>query len=187
MGLTRLLGGASGITNQPIGLDIGIGGSNFKVIQRGQVNTPNNALTGNITISEIDTTKSIVLLETVGNLNIPNVDTIRLEILNSTTLKWTRDTTNASSVTPIAWQVIQFNNVKSLQRGTASITGASPTITISSVDTLKSLLFTNFTVGIGTSSGAYYSICSQLTNSTTITGISISTLTSLHYQVIEFN
>lgn len=150
-----------------------------------------------VTINAVDTTRSIVLYG--NNLFSAANDTKtywfqRVSLTNSTTLTFTL--TGGAGVTTAGWQVIEFvpGVIKSVQRGTISIPGASisNTATITQVDTNKA--FVSF---LGTSNndaaGGYgggqdampYLV---LTNGTTVTVARQNTVSTcvVSYEVIEW-
>lgn len=167
------------------------GGSNIKSIQRG-VASVNQAL--NITINPVDVTKSIVLITVYSNGTWGN-DHLYLGYLSSgTNLVIEKGFSNTTG--DIAWQVIEFNNVKSMQRGTFTDVGGfgaiTTTKTITSVDLSKSMVigYIKKDVGSGSNAGETgFNI--TLTNSTTITVKTSngggSFIGTYYYYVIEFN
>lgn len=119
------------------GIGTGAGGSNIKSIQRGSVTMTAKGQT--ITISPVDTTKAIVRINYFYGSSQIGGCLISAELTNSTTI--TLNQGGSLSYQVVEWEVIEFNNIKSLQRGIATTTTASSDITISSVDTLKSIIF----------------------------------------------
>ncbi len=163
------------------------GGSNIKSIQRGTITLSGTST--NVTISPIDISKSIVLISIEG-ANIDNAFRVLVSgrLTSSTNLLLTVG--NIDYPPTVSWQVIEFNNVKSLQRGYTSINSDIQTVTISSVNTSKSFLVTSkdATLFDTANFGLWFS-SAALTNSTTIT---FSQLFSnkpgnVAWEVIEFN
>ena len=134
--MTRLFG-SSGITNQPTGLDIGVGGSSIKSIQRGSVAISSTSVI-NVPITSVDLTKSIVLFTHQVPTSTTDVSNtfVTAELTTSTNIAFTRGGTGNGGT--IKWEVIEYNNVKSVQSGSYLSTLASETKTITSVNTSKS-------------------------------------------------
>lgn len=168
------------------GHGIGGGGSNIKSIQRGTVTM--NAVTKDITISAVDLSKSIVQL-TVKSAGSAGADCITGELTSATNLKLASGTTGSGN-SVVEWTVIEFNNVKSLQSGTTTQTTTTPvTVTISSVDLTKSILFFTFnTTTFGPTSNAM-PMSGKFTNNTTLSFANYDTTgtKTIKWQVIEFN
>ena len=152
------------------------GGSNIKSIQSGQVDIASTSI--DITISAVDLTKSIPIITYYNNQTTPSKSLLRAKLINSTTLRIYLDT--YGNVTPLTWKVIEFNNVKSLQTGDTS----SSSITVSSVNVNKSVLFASSTSA--TTTGNAYNIRYTISNPTTITIDSIPIFITTWY-LIEFN
>lgn len=122
----------------------GPGGSNIKSIQRG-VATINGLSTVDITISSVDTTKAICRVST-GNQGATFAKALfKSEITSATNLRLTRNTADANDVQTY-WDVVEYNNVKLLQKGTVAINSGSSyaTVNITSVDLAKAILFFDF-------------------------------------------
>lgn len=189
MGLIRLFGGASGVTNQPQGLDIGIGGGNIKSIQRGTTTgIVAGQATQDIPISKVDPNKSIVLIENTAGTAFATKLTLG-QLTSETNLRLTRDGTTGLGAT-IFWQVVEFENIKSLQKGVTNIatTGA---ITISSVNTLKTITFNS---GLKSSAASTSDLAAIRMNLSSATNINVVVAggeggytADVGWQVVEFN
>jgi len=121
-------------------LQHGIGASsNIKSIQRGEVSF--SSTSGTVTISEVDLSKSIIIASTSGGGDgSPASSFVKTRFVSSTSINFTL---GRSSTYKVAWQVIEFSNVKSLQRGLTNVT-TDTDVTITDVDMSKSILFTDF-------------------------------------------
>lgn len=113
--------------------------SPVKSTQRGST-TLSGATSIDVTITAIDPTKSILIFTAgeAGGTTLPNV-MVEGILVNATTIRFRKGT--ATGYTTIKWQVIEFNNVKSLQRGEITIAGSTATAAITAVDLNKSVLF----------------------------------------------
>lgn len=110
--------------------------SPIKNTQRGIASITNGNTSVTVVLSTIDITKSIVKISYFG------VGTLqpRAVITNSTTLTITRYA--SSGTTNVNWEVIEYNNVKSLQSGNLNLTGSTESVvSVSSINTLKSTLY----------------------------------------------
>lgn len=111
------------------------GGSNIKSIQKGSV-TLDGVSQLNVTVSSINTAKSILIFNyfSGAETQVPN-SAMRGKILNSTQLQFNMGVSEFTKL--IRWQLIEFANVKSLQRG-SSLNG---NVAITSVDIAKAVIF----------------------------------------------
>lgn len=143
--------------------DVG-GGSNIKSIQRG-VATITTGQDLSITISSVDITKSIVLINSRGTYNDNTTNFVYGKLLNSTTLYLARGF-NGAVTTNISYQVIELQNIKSMQKGTSiiDVSQSNIAVTIGSITLDKVILFTSFYVN-----NLNYGISVDISNSTTIT------------------
>lgn len=190
--MIRKFGGSSGIDTQPAGIDLGVGGSNVKSIQRGTVSFASTDLTKNITINSIDITKSIVLITSVAYGAYSFMELFKSSIVDATTINISRAVASNQEYSKIVWQVIEFNNVKTLQKGDASFTsGQTKTVTISTIDTAKSMLVFSFSAN---NNGYSYPhkmiIAGEISSATQLiftASEAINNSYNIHWQVIEFN
>lgn len=91
-------------------------------------------------------------------------------------------------------QFVGGSPIKSIQRGSTTTTAASNTVTITSVDTAKSVVIATYMNGLASRFDGTWSISASgvLTNSTTLTvhrgnaSTGPSDPPTLHWQVIEF-
>jgi len=189
--MIRRFGGASGLAVQPQGLDLGLGGSNIKSVQSGEVTISNGTDTQNVTIAPIDVTKSIVLVCTSpGTSSTPGALLIKAKMATATNLELKRYSTANAVV--VSWQVVEFNNVKSKQSGYLVIDNAhlTSTVAISAVDTNKYMLLISFGCDRIENYNQFMVVEYRLTNSTTIDFRHFHGNLANHYiewQVIEFN
>lgn len=156
----------------------------IKSIQQGSVAT--TAGTSTITINAVSTGDSVLLWSFDSTaIDDPQLAWPRIVFTNSTTITVTKTGADNGTV----WvSVIEFvpGILKSVQRGTITLTSASGTATITAVNTAKSVVnFLGQILGDGhTRSWANVS----LTNSTTVTGAlgTFATNTTLGFEVWEF-
>lgn len=185
-----------------IGLDklmqhgIGLGGgSNIKSIQHGFVADligSGTDITYDVPISEVDVSKAIVLVSVAGINQYQESQNVSGVITSSTNLRLRFQARTRN----ISYTVIEFENVKSLQKGTANI-GSNPSIvtpTISSIDPAKSILIfsTRFTSGSGTTWVGVFGIAGRIKSSNTVEFVFAPTsgwnsiVAAIEYQVVEF-
>lgn len=145
-----------------------------------------------VTISSVDTSRSLVLLDGwhVGSNTDFRLCYSRLDLTNGTTVTATRNTSGVALT--VRGVVIQFapGKVSSIQTGTITLSSgtSSNTATISSVTTSRAvaIYMGNITSGTIISRAA---CTAELTNSTTITaarGDGSSSTATVGYTVIEF-
>lgn len=170
----------------------GGGGGVIKSIQRG-IAKLDSVSSIDVTINEVDTTSSIVVIKGLtsfygGNYRI--FETIHsIELIDSTTIRIQRGSVDGDC--DVVWEVIEFDNVKSLQKGTVSglTVGVDNDITINSVDVNKTMVFTSFRNSLGTSNSYELLQATYLKNATTLTtkGVTGVDTATVNWQVIEFN
>jgi hypothetical protein len=169
------------------GIDGASGGSNIKSpIQRGEYSVLSTDAIINITISAVDLTKAIprIFISPAGGTSAAN--TYRCILTSPTNLQITRPL--ASGTGTVAWEVVEFNNVKSLQNGTLTLTSTLQNLPISAVNMNKSSIYISST-NSGADSELFASVDALLTTSTNIKIVSYtSTYTYIvNWYVIEFN
>lgn len=166
------------------------GGSNIKTIQRGSVVVGSTST--NVTISTVDTDKAIVKLSfTPTSTNDPSESLVRGKITTSTNLQLLKNSA-ASSTTTVYWEIVEFNNIKTLQKGEVNLsTTQSNNITISSVNLNKTIVFDSFTTNRSTTTdNMLYSFEKCALTTTTNLNIlrgGILNSSTHNYQILEFN
>jgi len=143
------------------------GGAVIKSIQRGTVNPSSN--TTDVTISEVDLTIAIprLTIKAAGNAGIA-VDEVmaRIEFLNDTTIRITMTSYNGAFIPTFFWEVIEFNNVKSIQSGYVS-SGNNASVSVSAIDENKSIIYSSassFATGLTPYACFYKAIIESSTN-----------------------
>lgn len=179
--MIRNYGGAVGLASQPMGLDLGFGCNSIKSIQRGIIDV--TSVSTNIAISTVDLTKSIVRIVNETQLVTKYGDTMG-SLTAPTNLNLSFNAYMAHNL--IKWEVIEFNNVKSLQSGTyiLTVSGVEQIVPISTVNPLKSLLFFSETTD-DTSANAI--ALGRIVSAASIGFKSMPVNKYIKWQVIEFN
>lgn len=167
------------------GLNSSGGGSNFKSIQRGDAQL-NGVSSKVVTIANVDLTKSIIILDIVSHGALDYSASVKGVLTNPTTLTLSRAT--ATGVANLTWTVIEFNNVKSLQSGLATLSANGlNTVAIASVDVNKSLAFNSCDSNNSSTASNLDTTC-NLTNSTTLAITQGGThIRNQAWYVVEFN
>ena len=168
----------------------GEGGAAVKSVQRGTGSIPGTNTSVTIPITAVDLTKSIVLVNYYVN-DTPARALVKATFVDDSHLLF-EVAGGTGSITIFNWQVIEFESVKSLQKGTILLSGAgivTSTQTITPVDLSKAVIFISYT-GNGTStSGRNYFIRYRLYSQNTIEFIvytdSEQTF-NISWQVVEF-
>lgn len=192
MNIIRKFGVVNGLTNQPIGLDVGLsGGSNIKSIQRGTGSIGSGLAQIDVTITAIDLTKSVVKVTYLDTANsAAYASCVKAEFTSSTNLRLTRGGSTAQS-TAVEWEIIEYYSLKSLQTGTLATDGTSlgGTVSITSVDLSKAVLFFTFNNGGTTTTISSGTMTGKLSSSTLITFVNSSEVgsRSIFWFVVEFN
>ncbi len=121
----------------------GKGGGSVKSVQHSTGIIYNASVYTDITIAAVDLTKAIVQVEW-GNMNSNNqYGLIKVQFVNSTTVRVSRHLAGGTSDIYFSIEVIEFNNVKSLQKGLVNFAGSTNYVTInfSAVDMSKAFKF----------------------------------------------
>ena len=176
--------GATGIVNQTQGIDLGLGGgSNIKSIQRGEVTQVGSST--DVTISAVDLTKAVLYITTRANAitYAPDSAAVKGKITTATNLNFS--TYSATPHVVISWVVVEYENVKSLQKG--DVVGIGPTVNISAVDITKSLIIHSARVNYATNDSTAMITSSKFNSATQISLQNVNFSCDYHWQVIEFN
>lgn len=168
------------------------GGSNIRSVQRGTVTFSTTDVTKTISINNVDLTKAIVLIE-FSYTNTPAYayyGGVSGVLSGATELLLSRFTpvTGTRATLKVSWQVIEFNNVKSLQKGslTTAFNGTAYSVTINSVDVAKSILFFNYTNDTGNTLFYGEHLEGSIADSTTINFYQLANAKTIKWQVVEF-
>ena len=162
-------------------------GASVKSAQRGVASF--SGTSHEITINTVDVSQSIVQIQIFSNgENNSQFVSISAVLTNSTTVTLARNSTAGGTV-KVAWQVIEYNNVKSKQTGTKATNLAADTVAINPVVLNKAIAIITYKSAVNVASAsacfnhAYLSDATQITFSTYNT----SATTTYEWQVIEFN
>lgn len=140
----RKFGQVNGLANQTNGLDIGAGNTDSTIKSRQNGSVLITSASQAITISAVDLTKAVVRIMarsgTTGGSAFHYA--VSGELTNTTTL--TIALYNTGETVTVSWEVIEFNGVKSLQSGSWQAGATTQTLTVSSVNTAKSMIFYSF-------------------------------------------
>lgn len=175
------------LIGKTLGTDNGIVSGLFSVIKSIQrINFVMTDISVTRTIASIDTSKSIVLITSyptqVGYANGNDVN-VTAKIASSTSVQFNKESTAREM--NICAIVIEFNGVKSLQTGTATIANGS-TVSIGNVNINKSLLFFSYRDTVNNSSVGDNLLEGYISNSTSLYFFSNNSSKKVEWQVIEF-
>lgn len=168
------------------GLNSG-GGSSVKSIQRGTYAFLGT--TKDITINSVDINKSIVKITFTGDAGNPANYSLVLGKLTSSTIL-NLSSVIASGTFNVSWEVIEFDNIKSLQKGEVIQTDTVATQpTISPVNVGKSFIVSSFKSSNSTNNIVVAGLSEySIINNTTISFLNRVTGTKTFYwYVVEFN
>lgn len=162
------------------------GGSNIKSIQKLTLVTSSGAQI-NQAITSVDLSKSIVFgfKKTISGSS--NADSWAFELTTQTNVQASRNTSVVTAQTLLIY-VVEFNNVKSLQKGNVTFSTKNTNVTISAINQNKSLAFVSMLSDGTSASYDEYNIVPEITSATNLllttnTGAS----KTAKWQVIEFN
>lgn len=121
------------------------GEGTVKSVQRGKINVTTPVVT--VTINPVDLTKTVPKISFSAGTNDDRTQRFytSAEITNSTTLTLRSGTALAHPNALVYWEIVEFNNVKSLQSGTIDMYYTEATQTINEVNMSKSVLFFSYT------------------------------------------
>lgn len=166
-------------------------GAVIRSIQRGVTTIPFNNNIINVTISAINLNNSIVKISHIDNRvgTNPSADqgNVRAELTSTTNLQLVDNALSGSGGRDVYWEVVEFNNVKSVQRGNYSVNVTTEDIVnISSVDISKSIIFASHYHNSTLPDTAAFLLKSRIISATQI-GFQTSLIRpTIHWQVIEF-
>lgn len=176
------------------------GGSNIKSIQRGFIQLDNGGAspyTNSITISAVDLTKAIIKITVNGNDPDNTYYTVerhcvKASLTNATTLALYLTAATISPYCPsVSWEVIEFNNVKSLQKGTTAMAGTLGSVnqTIAAIDMAKTIIFFSHSMTGPAGNLLYQNVSCVLASTTQLTFrrlILASVSNSIYWFAVEF-
>lgn len=169
----------------------GGGGSNVKSIQRGSVTPWNNTTiaTLDIIISSIDISKSILIIHPMLYSNFSTHDCTGGYLKNGTTININRGSSTAANTTVIYWEVIEFKNVRSVQRGLANGNGfgIGRQVTLSTINASKCFVITSQYDTTTNSTAAARAACGANITSSVLLELWATTSGRIYWEVIEFN
>lgn len=118
------------------------GGSNIKSIQRGS--SVVSAISTDVTISAVDLTKAVVTLSFKSPIGgtYASKGLIRGGLTSATNLNLS--ISDSANFPTVDWVIVEFNNVKSLQSGNKVTSVVSDSVTISTVNMAKAILFFSY-------------------------------------------
>lgn len=165
------------------------GGGNIKSIQRGVYTSATAATSYDLDITPVDTTKSVILISctTASIPSAPDRVYCTAEFVDSNTIRFKKEDP-ADGIT-VSWQVIEFQNIKSMQTGEYTLTtdNTEVTVSITSVDTSKSLVFFSTRTPSNVNNiNSYLYVRLSASNSLAISGEGTETR-YVRWWVVEFN
>lgn len=116
-------------------------GITFKSVQSGTV-TVSTDMTVNVTISNVDTTKSFVMITYTTGMGFPARNRVRAHLSSSTNLRLTRYSIIGSI--SVHWIVYEIKDLKSLQWGTSDPVEGGTNYTISGVSKDNTLVIYSY-------------------------------------------
>ena len=162
------------------------GGSSIKSIQRGTATILAGASSVTIPITSVVTTNSIAFLTETSTQN-PAIAKCKAYVImdGSTQIRAVLSTAvQADTTETVYWQVIEYNNVLSLQRGTSAFADSTNTfVTITAVILAKTILHATHNT---TSTFASGGICGSSLITTTSLFINSPGAGNLSWQIIQF-
>ena len=176
-----------------------LGGTVVKAVQKGTSSiggggSPAGPATFSVTatITAVDTGKAFLMFTTAspGNGIIPGAVVVRGELTNSTTVTFTRETSEAAPVQmDVAWTVVEYACGVSVQRGSVLVNALTTNVALVAVDTSRAfVLWSKTPKNTDTGWNADDAALVELTSSTNLR-ISTAQAPTGHmfsWQVVEF-
>jgi hypothetical protein len=154
------------------------------------VNTANGIQT--ITISSVDTTKSVLFFQTRSSGNRPVQSEVRGRLQTATTIQFERvtDETTPAATINIQWYVVTFGSGVSVQRGETPLSATSTNVAITAVASLSQafVLWSMTPAAADNAWGADDQVLGELTTTTNLQ-FRVNTLNANHtvaWQVVQF-
>lgn len=140
-----------------------------------------------VAINPVDRNRSICMIYATTNANQPNRDAISIKFTADDEIMLQRGLSPTATDIRAHWQVIQFNDVKSVQTGTVALTvsGQNVDVSINPVDKDKSILVVSYRSDSG--SNVAHSLYADIIDSTTLRFATFPATVYAEWQVIEFN
>ncbi|NLK87717.1 MAG: hypothetical protein GX279_09530 [Clostridiaceae bacterium] len=165
-------------------------------IQRGYLKA--NAVVVDVPINAVDLNRAIVIAVPFAINYEANTQTslVSAELTSATNISLKIKTLTSSYIVRVYWTVIEFNNIKSIQRGDTKISGTNTYIDINLVDPDKCMVFctqrADGTSGLTGNEGMAYMLDSHLEFNSGTRAILYSYATGsrpkiIHWQIVEFN
>ena len=162
------------------------GGSNIKSIQKITITT-DSSTSINQSITSVDPLKSVVFGFKKTSSGNASVDSWNFEITSNTNINVSRNTSVVTAQTLLIY-VVEFNNVKSLQKGNVTFSTNTTNVAVTNVNISKSMVFVSMKTTETGSDFDSYNISPELTTNTNLlltTNSGDSKTTK--WQLIEFN
>ncbi|OZB90061.1 hypothetical protein CJP46_35370 [Paenibacillus sp. XY044] len=161
-------------------------GGNIKSVQRGVTRFYGAGIISiDVPVSAIDIANTVLKTDVVSDTSSPAQAEVLGEIIDSTTIRFSINSETTTFETSARWELIEFQNLKSLQKGTIAGSGNSTTsVTISIVNTAKTITFMSYK-STNSSSSAVLKRASFVSNSS-LTLYTVTGASTINYFVVEF-
>lgn len=181
---------AKGVTASPsdtfptLATKIGQIGGGIKRVQRGEVEVTTQQVF-DIPISAVVYGNSIVRISSAVQYSA-SVHAFRAELLNDTTVRLTRNHSAASGPMRVVWEVVEFEKVKRIQRGSNVVWGET-NIAINAVDLSKTMVVCSFSSRVTDVTRIDATTMEHLLTSPTNLRLFYRPVdATAHYQIVEF-
>ncbi len=159
-------------------------------IQRGNGTQASGTKTTNVTITAVDLSKAVVMISFHATATQGSRRSIlKAKLTSSTNLQITRTNSDFIGVS-YSYTIIEYNNLKSLQKGDYTLSTATADVSVTAVDLNKSYLVCNWETTAVNADPIYNQLIYYMLNSSTIRFDMINASWGNHgiqWQVIEFN
>lgn len=163
------------------------GGGSIKTVQRGVYTTTFNIgeATKDVTITAVNTDNALAERMQSHVISNDSRESFSIELINSTTIRFTRNSTTTAITPYLTWTVTEYRGVKSKQTGNDIYTStAEQTKTITSVDVNKVILVSTIDTA---SNGTGQDNTARVISSTSLGLKFPSTASTTHrWQLLEF-
>lgn len=164
--------------------------SNIISIQKGMTSITESFI--DVTINTVDLNKAFVIISSrAPNSSQPDEQCLlSAQLINSTTLRIQREATG--TIATAYWQVVEMNNIKSIQRGSTVMDNVTSTIfSVNAINQSKSILIFSSRTTAGFNSPNYTSVGGRIYSDSMLSfAVALKQASCINYvewQLIEFN
>ena len=168
---------------------VSVWAAEINLIQSGTTSSNGNGVV-TVDVTSVDMSKSFLIFQTRHSSNRPAGSTVRGELASATQLKFTRVTTDSSTIN-IQWYLVEYANGVAVQRGDTTQSSATKNVTLGTSLSAASSAFLLYSKTVGSTDSIYSEDDPMLGRITSSSNIQFKTDLAnsnhaIHWQVVEF-